>query len=132
MRDQIVGWPSVTRPSGPVWGEEKATSEVVSVLRTQRAWWISPPKTTSTPMPAAASLAATLTASTRLAGPVGAGGAGRADRAGEDDRRLGVVQDVAEHRGLLEHVGAVGDDDADAAAGGVARLAADAQLVARA
>ena len=44
MRDQIVGWPSVTRPSGPVCGEEKATSEVVSVLRTQRAWWISPPK----------------------------------------------------------------------------------------
>ncbi len=69
IRDQIVGCPSVTRPRGPVCGEEKATSEVVSVLRTHRAWWISPPKHTSTPNPAAASLAATLTASTALAGP---------------------------------------------------------------
>jgi hypothetical protein len=39
------------------------------------------------------------------------------------------VQDVAEHRGLLEHVGAVRDDDADPAPGRVARRAADAQLV---
>ncbi len=69
MRDQIVGWPSVTRPRGPVCGEENATSEVVSVLRTTRAWWISPPKQTRTPIPAAASLAATLIASIVLAGP---------------------------------------------------------------
>ena len=69
IRDQIVGRPSLTLPSGPVCGEEKATSEVVSVLRTPRAWWISPPKQTSTPIPAAAALAATLTASTAFAGP---------------------------------------------------------------
>ena len=37
IRDQIVGCPSVTRPSGPVCGEENATSDVVSVLRAQRA-----------------------------------------------------------------------------------------------
>ena len=65
----------MTRPSGPVWGDEKATSEVVSVLRTQRAWWISPPKQTRTPIPAAASLAATVTASTRVRRAVGARGA---------------------------------------------------------
>ena len=69
MRDQIVGWPSVTRPSGPVCGEENATSEVVSVLRTPRAWWISPPKQTSTPMPAAASLAGDADRVDGFAGP---------------------------------------------------------------
>ena len=114
-RDQIDGWPSVTRPSGPICGEENAVSEVVSVLRTTRAWWISPPKTTSTPSPVAPSLAATLTASTRFAGPSAPGRARRADRAGEDDRRLGVADDVAQHRRLLERVGAVRDDDAHAA-----------------
>jgi len=106
-RDQIVGWPSVTRPSGPFCGEENATSEVVSVLRTQRAWWISPPKTTSTPSPAAAWLAATETASTRFAGPSAPGADAGRIAPGEDDRRVGVVKDVAQHRGLLERVGAV-------------------------
>ena len=43
--------------------------------------------------------------------------------------RLGVVDDVAEHRRLLQRVGAVGDDDADPAARGVAGAAADLQLV---
>ena len=69
IRDQIVGCASDTRPSGPVWGDENAVSEVVSVLRTHRAWWISPPKQTRTPIPAAASLAATETASSVFAGP---------------------------------------------------------------
>ena len=59
----------MTRPSGPFWGLLNATRLVVSVLRTVRAWWISPPNTTSTPRPVAAGAAATLTASTRFAGP---------------------------------------------------------------
>ena len=66
-----------------------------------------------------------------VGGPVGAGRGRRADRAGEDDRRLGVVQDVAQHRRLLERVGAVRHDDADAAAARVARRAADRELVGR-
>src|SRR5918992_578700 len=39
------------------------------------------------------------------------------DRARDDDRRLAAVQQVAQHRGLLERVGSVGDDDAAAAGG---------------
>ncbi len=61
---------------------------------------------------------------------VGARRRGGADRAGEDDGRLGVVDDVAEHRGLFERVGAVRDDDADPAPRGVARGAADLELLA--
>ena len=60
---------------------------------------------------------------------VGARRRGGADGAGDHDRRLGVVDHVAQHRRLLQRVGAVGDDHADAAPGGVARLAADVQLV---
>ena len=125
----MIGWPSVTRPSRPVWGEEKATSDTVSVFRTQRAWWISPPKHTSTPMPAASALAATLTASTRLAGPVRPRRRGGPDRAGEHDGGLGVVEKVAQHGRLLERVGAVGDHHSRPAAGRVAGFAADLELV---
>ncbi len=60
---------------------------------------------------------------------VGARGGGGPDRAGEDDGRLGVADDVAEHRRLLERVGAVRDDDADAAPRGVAGGAADLELL---
>jgi hypothetical protein len=43
---------------------------------------------------------------------IGAGRARRADRARQDDRLDAAVQDVAQHRRLLERVGAVRDDDA--------------------
>ena len=69
--------------------------------------------TTRTPRPPAAGAAATLTASTSC-GPVRAGRGRGPDRAREHDRRVGVVQDVAEHRRLLERVRAVRDDHADA------------------
>ena len=81
------------------------------------------------PCPAAASLAATLTASPEVGRTVGARRRRGTDRAGEHDRRLGVVEHVAQHGRLLQRVGAVGHHHADPAARGVARLAADAQLV---
>jgi hypothetical protein len=105
----------VTRPNGPVCGEENATSDVVSVLRAQRAWCRRAGRDAD--------------GVDEVGGTVGARGRGGPDGAGEDDRRVGVVQDVAEHRGLLEHVGAVGHDHPDAAARGVAGGAADPQLV---
>ena len=64
--------------------------------------------------------------------PVGAARARRADRAGQHDRRVGGVDQVAEDGGLLERVGAVRDDDAAPGGGLGDRGARDRERVGRA
>ena len=53
----------------------------------------------------------------------------RSDRAGEDDRRLAVVDEIAQQRGLLQGVGPVGDDDSAPAAPLLRRGARDRQRI---
>ena len=126
-RSSSAGGPRSTRPTGPAAGEPKATGLVESTLRAWRAAWTSPPNTTSAPKPAASGAAATATASSRFAGP--------SAPAAEPGRiapvrtigRLGVEHEVAEHRRLLERVGAVRDDHAHAFPGRRGRLAGDVQ-----
>ena len=68
--------------------------------------------TTSTPRPRACGLAATASASRRLAGPSASAASAAAHRAGQHHRHVAVVGQVQPQRGLLHGVGAVGDHHA--------------------
>ena len=101
-----------TRPSGPVSRHWNESSALACVFVTASAGLIVPSRTTCTPAPRSAGEAAQRTASRRLAGPSSFGSDGGAHRAGHD-HRLGPVEDeVPQERGLLDHVGALDDDDA--------------------
>jgi hypothetical protein len=63
----------------------------------------------------------------QVGGAVGARCGRGAHRAGEDDRRLAGVDEIAQERHLLERVGPVGDDDAAAGGGLLTGRAGDVE-----
>ena len=110
-------------------GDENARGETESDLRTARAACSSPANATTAPSPAVAASPAARTASSRFAGPSAPARGRRPDRAGDDDRRSRAVQQVAQHRGLLERVGAVREHDAAPGGGLGGRGAGDLERV---
>ena len=106
--------PSTTRPSGPAPGEPNVAGPAESTLRARRPAWTSPREDHERAQPGGRGRGRDGHGVLEVRRPVGAHGRGGADRARQDDRGLGVVQERAQRRGLLERVGPVGDDHAAA------------------
>ena len=101
--------PATTCASGPCSPDENASSRDGCNLRTARAEWTWPARTTTTP---GSACAATDDRVGQVARPVGLARRRRAHRRGQDDG-LGRIDDARQEiRRLLERVGAVRDDDA--------------------
>ena len=97
--------------SGPLAGEPNAAGEVEETLRTARAACSSPAKQTIAPRPSVSAAPAAATASRRFAGPSAPGAPDGLIAPVSTIGSPAGVQDVAQHRGLLDRVGAVRDDD---------------------